>query len=1280
MRRTRRSLGWLPVVLFVTAALSVPGGGSGGGGHTVSLGSPSIGAFVASPARVTIAPAFVPSAGWTDLGPVGESTSFTVAVGLASRDPSGLSAFVNATAIPGTPFYRHFLSAEAADSAYGALPGAVSAAEGYFEGFGLATAVHPDGLILSVSGPGPAVARAFGTTLDTYRGPSGVTLVSHPTPASLPELAPWTGAIGLDSAASFLPVMHSTAVGPGTVPASACAGFTGVLDPCQVAQAYDFAGLQAAGTTGKNERIAVIDAYSAAENQSQLASDFSTFSASEGLPSTGLSFAYPVRTDVDLNVTGTNYAWQYEDALDVEWSHAAAPGAAVEMVFSPDSGAGLYFAVDWVVGLHEADVLSMSWGEPEVGVFNAEAGPCLSACNASSDGSFAILDPLLELGASEGITTFASSGDCGSADGTSGVAVNYPASDPFVTGIGATDLSLSSNGSYGGETAWDGNGSGATAPGCQNLGGSGGGYSILPRPWWQTGPGTAPSRGRGVPDVAIAGGNGSQVVIVSENLDWAVYGTSVSSPIWAGIAAMADQAYGSDLGWLDPSLYRILGGSNYSRDFHEVLEGWNGYSAHAGWNPLTGIGTPIVANLTRDLARVLAGGSNLTTFVYASPRFGAAPLTVQFAITAQGGAGAYPFEGIDFGDSNASVVTPGIVTHAFAAPGVYAVQSYVADSSGNTSESPPVVVVVGSGGPLSVDLTTSSADPSVGSAVTFDATAKGAAGPYLYNYSFGDGTFADNLSSGSVTHAYEAQGSYCAEVVVRTLSPPWDGGASLRLSEAVGGAASASCGNPSQPLSITTSPNGTERDAPADFVSLFTPVGGSTAPAGLGRQWHLVSNDPYTAACACTIVRGPGNYTFREWWNDSVGGEAYAIVNVTVAAPLKATFTASTLAGPVPLTVRFSATASGGLRPNAAATQWSFGDGEGATGASVPATYTKPGEYVAIASLSDRGHGNASEAFVIDAEAPGTFSVGITATVTPAVNVSSGSTVSWFATTVGPAAATAGSSVTWNLGNGGGAFGRYANETYFASTDRPAGDVLAASVEVDSPFSVPLVHVPIDLPGFFALEAGGVTPAADALRFSASLGPVVGEAPFLATGNATATGPGGATLGWTFGDGGQASGTSVSHAYYYAGRFTVEVRAQDGSGDAGDRLIAVDANAALALVGCGSSDLSVTTPATVHLAPVATGGAGPPYGYQWTLPNGTYSDATNVTLTFPAAGTYHVVVVVRDASSATARCAWSIVVAPAPPVTFLEIALIGVAAGVLLAAVFVVITRPPRPR
>ncbi|MGD0589160.1 MAG: PKD domain-containing protein, partial [Thermoplasmata archaeon] len=516
-----------------------------------------------------------------------------------------------------------------------------------------------------------------------------------------------------------------------------------------------------------------------------------------------------------------------------------------------------------------------------VGVFNAYNASCSAECNASTDGSYGIFSPLLAFAAAEGISVVAASGDCGASDGTSGLSTNFPASDPDVTGVGGTVLTVDAVGDYLSETAWGGNSSGAVSPGCQNQGGTGGGYSPFPRPWWQAGM-VRGSTHRGVPDVALDAA--TPALVVAGGGTAAVGGTSLATPIWAGIASIADQYSGHRLGLLNPSLYAIAAGTNYTHDFHDIESGNNGYPAVPGWDPVTGLGTPRVASLIVNLVGTIpVASSNLTSFVYATPRFGHAPLTVTFHLNITGGTGTFPLEGVSFGDGNASFAPEGAVTYTFAFPGVYSAQAYVADSSANYSVSPPVAIVVGGGTGLTVVLHASAENPAVGAPVLFSATVGGGVAPYEYNFSFGDGTFLDGSLASTASHVFGAVGSFCASVVVADSASPMNGGASQRVAVGVGGAGVPDCRNDTVPLTMTATPDIGVRDAPADFPDLFNVSGGSGAAGTLPPSVQYSTSDPYLAACGCAIFRSSGSYTVTGYGNDSENEETNATTSVTVA-------------------------------------------------------------------------------------------------------------------------------------------------------------------------------------------------------------------------------------------------------------------------------------------------------------------------------------------------------------------------------------------------------------
>ncbi len=1214
-------------------------------GHASPAGSP-VGSRAdvvlrgVAPSSVRIvAPAYHPPPGTAAVGALSPSSPLDVVVGLAPSHPSGLAAYVAAQQIPGSSAYHAFLTPTEIADRYGPDPAAVGTVRQYFSDYGLRTSTLPGGFLLEVQGSSAGVGSAFGTTFEQYRDASGRLFVSHPTVATLPARLTVTGAYGLGDASPFQTFVRPDATAPVTAaPSVICSpGPAGLLSPCQVQTAYSSSTLISGGTNGSGERIGIVDAYDGGEPQSQLTSDLGAFAGQFGLRPGNLSYAYPVPTaQRDLNISGLNTGWGLEEALDLEWARASAPGASIVMAFSPDPGPGLLYAVNWLVATHAVDVISMSWGEPLTGVYNAYSQPCASACNASTDGTYAILDPVFEAAAAEGISLFAATGDCGALDGTSGVAVNYPAADPFVTAVGGTVLHTASDGAYLAEYGWNGTASGAAAPGCQNQGGSGGGFSDLPRPWWQLGLPTAPG-GRATPDVALVAA--TPVVVVIGGAVGGALGTSIGTPIWAGIAALADQAAGHALGLLNPGLYAIYRGSNYSLDFHDILLGNNGYSAGPGWDPVTGLGTPIVSDLVLDLTGSLPlPAQRPATLLYAAPRFGRAPLTVSFVVNASGGTGNFSILGLNFGDGTSSL-SGNVTTHEYLAPGVYSAQGFAVDSGGNASASPPIAIVVGGGHALSVALSASSLTPATGAPVNFTVGASGGHAPYTFDLYFGDGTYAFNQTGTTAVHSYGAPGGYCAEVVARDAATSPDGAASARLAIAVGGAKAPDCGNDSVPLALTPNPVPQVRDAPADFPALFTSTGGAAPPPGLANSIEYRSNTSYVRACECAIFRSPGNYSIEAWVNDTVNQGASARTNVTVAPELVGDFTASTLSGPAPLTVNFSVNVTGGYRADPAATVWEFTSNftslPSIVGPSVRQTFDTPGEYLVLGSLSDAGHGNTSRAFVIDVEGNGSArGVGLTATISPAVRLASGATVHYSGAVVG-ASGTPGLSLYWTFGPSShgpfDAYGPVVNETYDAPVSPLAADgspavnnTLGWSLSILTANGTGVVRVGgvgLELAPFFAVEAAGFIPRTSALAFNASLWPRYGSLPVTVVGAAEVYGPGTKTVGWSFGDGAASSGTSVNHTYAAGGPFTVRTHVRDSFGDEGVASFGVLVAAPLTVTG-GPSVSSGPAPLRVTFTVQAFGGTGPPFQYRWTFGSGPSVNGSVVNRTFSSPGTY----------------------------------------------------------
>jgi subtilase family serine protease len=297
-----------------------------------------------------------------------------------------------------------------------------------------------------------------------------------------------------------------------------------------------------------------------------------------------------------------------EETLDVEMVHAVAPDAAIRVVlFTPSAlatPAGLTAAlIDTIrLGTSHGDVVSITAGAGEHCFTRAEVAVLHAALRAAARQHATVV------GASQ--DTGPVGAPCDIVEGLTGNGpapvreLSLPASDPLVLAVGGTRLTASHRtGAYRGETAW---GLPYGTPGT-NFQASGGGFShLFARPEYQDGiPG--PGATRGVPDVAAdASGHTGMVLLISEGGGHYFIrnsgGTSASAPFWAGLIAVADQYAGHHLGFVNPGLYQIARSPVYHRAFHDITTGNNtvvfppktfpGYRATAGWDPVTGLGSP----------------------------------------------------------------------------------------------------------------------------------------------------------------------------------------------------------------------------------------------------------------------------------------------------------------------------------------------------------------------------------------------------------------------------------------------------------------------------------------------------------------------------------------------------------------------------------------------------------------------------------------------------------------------------------------------------------------
>ena len=378
----------------------------------------------------------------------------------------------------------------------------------------------------------------------------------------------------------------------------------------QFRSAYGVTGLPSSAQ-GAGQTIAIVDAYDYPNALSAL----NTYSTTMGLPQmTSTSFlqlnqsggtALPGVDPAGSISSGASDNWELEEALDIEMVHAMAPQANI-ILYEANSSAfsDLLTAVNTAKTNSAVAVVSMSFGSSE---FSGEK---------YYDSIFTTPASRLAVYPKQGVTFIASTGD-------SGAPGEYPAYSPNVVAVGGTNLYVTSSDAYSSESAW-GTVAGAT--------GGGGGISTKePKPSYQNtsawGSVLANSSSRSIPDVSMVASNTTPV----ETYDpynggyFNVYGTSVATPLWAGLVADADgirtaNGYGTldGPGQTLPALYSLP-----STDYHDVTSGSNGFSAGPGFDLATGLGTPVANSLVPDLAayqtsRVLgnwtsAGGGSWST-------------------------------------------------------------------------------------------------------------------------------------------------------------------------------------------------------------------------------------------------------------------------------------------------------------------------------------------------------------------------------------------------------------------------------------------------------------------------------------------------------------------------------------------------------------------------------------------------------------------------------------------------------------------------------------------
>lgn len=253
------------------------------------------------------------------------------------------------------------------------------------------------------------------------------------------------------------------------------------------------------------------------------------------------------------------------------------PGVKIIVFFAPNSDQGFINAIDKASSMIPGGVMSISWGAPE---------------DAWDPGAREAMDAAFERANKAGIAVYVASGDNGSDDGMGDGAnhVDFPASSPFVTGVGGTRLLLSDQNQRASEKAWSSaDGNGATGGGTSQY------YPALSV-------NLQPDK-RAVPDIAANADPVTGYQVKVDYLDQVIGGTSLAAPLMASLHLLAQTYFNASLGDIKDVLYQL----NADEKF-DVVEGENGaFSAGPGYDCCTGIGVPIGSKLVDAIKRVRGG-------------------------------------------------------------------------------------------------------------------------------------------------------------------------------------------------------------------------------------------------------------------------------------------------------------------------------------------------------------------------------------------------------------------------------------------------------------------------------------------------------------------------------------------------------------------------------------------------------------------------------------------------------------------------------------------------
>jgi len=521
------------------------------------------------------------------IGTASGQQQLDLSIGLKLRNQQELDGLLSDIYNPKSSLYHHFLTPQQFAAEFGPTAAQQQQVVDYLRGQGIAvTHIAPNGLLIDAQASVSTVQTAFGVKINNYQiGPRKFYANANaPTiPSGLSSLILSIG--GMDNSVRLRPLNQHVVQKSVGAHATPLAGYA----PPDLLGAYNGAPLQQAGFQGNNQTVAVF------ELDGFQQSDIDQYVKNNNLSAPSIS------TQLVDGATQTAGQGAIEVELDIEVVAAMAPKAAQIVYIGPNTTQGVNDTYNKIVTDNKTQITTTSWGECESQSGNAELQS---------------LDNIFKQGSAQGMTMFAASGDSGAYDcNDSNLAVDSPASDPYITGVGGTNLQTS-GGAYGSESVWSNPTDTQRSP--KGSGGGGGISGLFPEPSWQTGPGVKNQYSNGnreVPDVAADADPQTGYAIyctvsaagcpATGNV--VVGGTSAAAPLWAGSMAMINEYLQKQgkarAGFASPLLYSLASSTQQYPPFHDVASGNNlFYPATANYDQASGLGSPNIYNIARDLA------------------------------------------------------------------------------------------------------------------------------------------------------------------------------------------------------------------------------------------------------------------------------------------------------------------------------------------------------------------------------------------------------------------------------------------------------------------------------------------------------------------------------------------------------------------------------------------------------------------------------------------------------------------------------------------------------